>query len=134
MRTLIKATALALALSTAPAAAYGVYVTSYHGNGSQYRNYSANNGAGVNGNLKSVQGYPVYYEGKINWARDIRCPSSTNDGRYTGNITSRSAYPADGYISTGFPSGNCISTSVNSRVSRDITAAPDPSGNWSSNY
>ena len=130
-RTTLRAAAATLALVVLPTAAWAVGVSSFHGNGIQQRTQTYSNGAAVSGTLRSVQGFPVYYEGKVNYSA-FGC-SNTAVGRYTGNITSTSVRDIGGTIAAT-PSIYCNSTSVNSRVSRDIALSPDPSGAWSANY
>ncbi len=96
-----------------------------------YRTGSYANGASSHGTLRSIQGYPVYYEGKVNY-NAFGC-SNVVVGRYTPNTTSTGNVSTGGNILTT-SSAYCSSTSVNSRVSRDIAFSPDPSGYWSVNY
>lgn len=128
MKFPVRVVALTAALVMAPTAASAVTVSSTHGYGEQYRVESYNNGAEVAGDLRSNQGYPVYYEGKVNYSEYL-C-SDEEVGRYTSNTTSRFAVYRGGFVTGGGLSPTCGADSVSSRVSRDISFAPDPSGYW----
>lgn len=130
-RTTLRAVGFTLALTALPTMAAAVGVNSYHGQGSQHRTATYNNGAQVAGSLESTQGYPVYYEGRIHFST-FAC-SDTVVGRYTNNTSSKSRVNRGGVISA-FPVGRCSADSVDSRISRDIAFSPDPSGAWSANY
>ncbi len=132
MKTALRIAAFVLATSAVPTAAWAASVSSAHGTGSQSRAESYANGARASGTLTSLQGYPVYYEGKINLT-GFGCLSSKSVGRYTADTTSRSAVTRGGTIVATLGTF-CSPTSVNSRISRNISMLPDPSGNWSANY
>lgn len=131
MKIAIRAPALTAAFAVLPVSASAVYVGSYHGDGNQYRAVTYDHGARVDGRLGSIQGYPVYYEGKSHFT-GVFCPNEIVVGRYTSNTSATYYVPRGGAITTS--ATNCISDSVRSRVSRDITFAPDPSGRWSAAY
>lgn len=119
---------LSLSLIALPTSAWAVGVSSAHGSGNQSRTVSYGNGAQVSGSLTSLQGYPVYYEGRVDTG-GFGCSDATI-GRYSSNVTSSGT--RGGTISTFL--GSCSFDGVRSRISRDIPNAPDPSGNWSSLY
>lgn len=130
-RRLVRTLATATLMISAPAAAFAVNVSSGDGSGTQYRQIPYNNGAYVNGFLKSAGGSAVYYSGKVVW-QNWFC-TNTTVGKYTAITTSRSSVVRSGYIAA-MPSPGCSSTKVQSRVCRDLQFLPDPCGAWSPEY
>lgn len=123
---------LTLLMVGSPVAAEAVSVSSAHGVGTQYREKSYNNGAKVTGKLrvKVAGNIKVYYEGRVDWP-SAACADKTI-GRYSSNTASKTLTTRGGTISMF--AGTCKNAKVKSRISRDITNAPDPSGKWSAAY
>lgn len=116
-------------LALAPVSAYGVNVSSGAGNGSQARTTTYGNGAKVSGELRSTQGYAVYYQGGI-----IRGRCADPGGkRYASNTSSKSYVTKGGTISDTL-GVSCTFDGVRSKVCRDISALPDTCGGWSNRY
>lgn len=130
-RRILGAMALAGALTPALITACAVSVSSSHGSGTQFRTATYNNGAKVNGTLKSTSGITVYYHGRVTYPQ-IYC-SATNIGRYSTDTTSLTPVTRGGTI-TSFPGIGCNGADVQSRVSRNIPNFPDTSGKWSTKY
>lgn len=122
--------AVTASLVVAPAFAMAVGVSSNDGSGVQNRVTSFQTGADVSGNLRSTAGGRVYYEGKVNYASPC---GDDAIGRYTSNTTSTTAVSSGGRI-TGQPGFGCGAPKVNSRISKDLTGLPDPSGPYSASY
>jgi hypothetical protein len=112
-----------------PASAYAVSVSSSNGSGTQYRTTSYGNGAAVNGDLKSTQGYAVYYQGRV----DLGGCNDVTVGRYASNVTSLTPVQRSGTIATT-KGPFCSFQGVRSKVCRDISGAPDSCGGWSLRY
>ncbi len=114
-----------------PAAAFGVSVSSGEGQGWQTVATKYSNGASTNGELRSINGNPVYYRGLVDW-KQLTC-SDSDVGRYTSNTTSMNNVGRNGLIATA-SGAFCSSQGVKSRVCRDVSLLPDPCGPWSSRF
>ena len=130
MKRVLATASVALVMLVAPVAASAVYVSSSEGAGYQYRDVTYQNGASTTGSLKSLKGYNVYYQGRVNYPQWY-C-GAVNIGRYTSN-TSSSSYVSRGGVITDATLA-CSGPDVHSRVARDISFSPDPVGSWSSGF
>lgn len=118
----------AAALCLMPTAAFAVSVSSGSGSGSQSRTSSYSNGAKVSGTLKSTSGNTVYYQGKV----ALGGCNDVSTGRYSSNTSSTTSVTRGGTITTN--KGICSFQGVHSKICRDVPAAPDLCGPYSSRY
>lgn len=128
MRRVMTFVALTFVALAVPTAGMAVSVSSSDGSGSQTVGTQYSNGAYLQGPLKSAAGSPVYYSGLVvlNNCGDV------NDGRYTGNVTSRTGQNAAGDVTAAPPiSFPCSLDGEKARVCKDVNNAPDPCGSWS---
>lgn len=128
-RRAARAVGVGVALALLPGSAYAVNVSSSNGSGVQYRTVTYSNGAKVDGDLKSTQGYAVYYQGVV----DLGGCNDVTVGRYASNVTSLSPVQRSGTIATTL-GPFCSFQGVRSKVCRDISGAPDLCGGWSTRY
>lgn len=116
-----------VSLALIPSAAFAVTVSSNDGTGTFYVQKWFTKGYERNGSLKSTHGSPVYFRGNVvfDYEPDYSC------GRYTPNTTSLTAVKRQGYQCTVL-AVSTASEGGNDRICRDISAAPDSCGSWSS--
>lgn len=128
MRKVMTFVALTFVALAVPTAGMAVSVSSSDGSGSQTVGRQYSNGAYLTGPLKSSVGNPVYYSGLV----VLNNCSDHNDGRYTGNVTSRTGQTAAGDVTVTPPiTWPCSLDGEKARVCRDINNQPDPCGGWS---
>jgi hypothetical protein len=127
LRTLISFACLTAIAIAAPTAAMAVNVSSNDGFGVQSPSRWYSNGAILSGDLRSTAGSPVYYSGLV----VINNCGDHDDGRYTNNVTSRSATSASGTVTGTIGFWPCSFDGVKARVCRDINNLPDSCGSWS---
>lgn len=127
MRKLIVVLCFALAVVAAPTAAFGVSVSSSDGTGNQEPQQFFGNGADLLGSLRSFNGDPVYYSGRV----DISLATDQTVGRYTTNTTSTVPTARGGTVSFFpiFPPNEF--QGVRARICKDVSLLPDPCGSWS---
>lgn len=115
----------AVALVSAPIAAYAVNVSSNDGTGNQYVVSWMDHGANMTGNLKSIQGNKVYYAGTVvydNWPDD-------NKGRYTSDTTSLTLVTRGGALGDWSGSfGDPYIDGVHVKICRNRPFVPDGCG------
>lgn len=115
--------ALALTLPGVSSAASVIFDDSI-GGGYQYRVTTYNNGAKVNGALRS-KGGNVYYQGRVQSFSTPWC-SGTNWSRYTSSTSSTTNVARGGTITA--LAWTCSGPRIQSRTARDLRLRPDPVG------
>lgn len=128
---LLAVAAISVGLLAGPGVALAVNVSSNDGNGVQNRVGTATNGADVAGNLRSVRGQPVYYQGRVNFG--FPCSMSGAE-RYTSDTASTSSVSRGGEIAAIRGIGCPNAPRVASRVARNVSLAPDPTGPFTASY